>query len=637
MKFSFFAIFLIPIIQLGAELKFDASITPFLNQYCLDCHGGKKVKGKIDFTVLDKSSSLEEHHELFENSLDVVIHHDMPPEDELQPSEAEIESFKNWVLESFDKNVVAKAGPGVPRLLSSHELSKTLNDLFQVELEVNVAKAEETEVETSLVKRVLPIDPPGESGFKNDTRHRLLTPALWESYSYIFDVALRKLFSESAKAQLEKFAGHIHPDGGWAHQNSVQLLKSLLPRIYRRPLSKQDLQDALSYLEKDKPSVASVQHELKVALMSSRFLYRGLSQKREEGQHPVDAFEYAERLSYFIWGSMPDEDLFQKALKNRLQKPDEIRNEIVRMLKDSKSQNLSRDFAYQWLALSEIKNLGGRTTYVNSLLEQPLRFFDYLVCEDRPLMELIDSDRSYANYLVAKFYPKDRHQLPKFKNQRGIEMAFQELSPIELQNTQNRGGILTMPGILSMNAAKNRTSPILRGTWMLERILGEHLPEPPMDVSPVPPNKKGEVLTFRERFERHRSDNACAVCHNRIDPLGFALESFDSNGAFRTHHVVNKKDKVEIDASGAYKGNSFQTFAELKHLLLTEHREDIIRNITKKMLSYALCRSLELSDKPVVEEIVEKMVSGKGTFQDLIYEIVTSMPFKEIYTEKKDV
>ena len=222
------------------------------------------------------------------------------------------------------------------------------------------------------------------------------------------------------------------------------------------------------------------------------------------------------------------------------------------------------------------------------------------------------------------------------------------MQKIILEKTPHRGGIITMPGILAMNSSKNRTSPVLRGIWTLEKIMGQHLAEPPMDVGVVKENKKGENLSFRERFEAHRSNKTCAVCHDKIDPLGFALESYNPQGYFRlteNEKVGGKKKKEKkknlrdtpIDASGQLpNGDRFKDYEELKELLKTKHSKTVIRNIVKRFMTYALCRKLELYDQPEIDRISEEMYSNNGTYRQLIVNIATSLPFTHtVISEEK--
>ena len=632
-------VFMVPLF-LTAQNSYESAIIPFLKSKCIECHGGKKVKGKVDFTKIKTKEDILKNFEIFESALELIHEGEMPPEEEPQPSEEEVKIFESWYKTTFVDNIVAQPAPFKPRRLSVNEYKNTLEDLFGFELEVAISKAEETVVEKSLVRKILPKDPPGKSGFQNDTNRNPLTSTIWDGYSYIIDSALDSFFSKKHRKHLVHYSGPVDKSG-FSAKNVENLLTNFLPMAFRRPVAQGEINQAITNVKKSKDLLVGLKSELKSLLMSPRFIYRGLMMKKAKGQNKVDHFELAERLSYFIWGSMPDATLMQKAEAGKLADKAEIRKEIDRMIGSKKSRNLSSDFAYQWFAFNEMDNIGGRYPTALSLKTQPQDFFNYLITEDRPLMELIDSKVTFANPLLQNYYKNDRKQINRSTKKRGIEQMFEPLNKITLAKTPNRGGIITMPGILAMNATKGRTSPILRGTWILERILGDHLPEPPMDVGQVPKNKKGQNLTFRQRFDLHKANKTCAVCHDKIDPLGFALESYDPSGYDRLSGGSPKKKKgqpakEEIhDTSGNLYGEKFKDFNGLKKLLIEKHKEKIVRNIVRKTMAYALCRKLEYFDSPTIEAITKKMLKTNGTYKQLIFEVVTSLPFTETIIQEQ--
>jgi Protein of unknown function (DUF1592)/Protein of unknown function (DUF1588)/Protein of unknown function (DUF1585) len=379
--------------------------------------------------------------------------------------------------------------------------------------------------------------------------------------------------------------------------------------------------------------MSALRFELKTVLMSPGFLYRGILMDSVPGkQQTVDDFELAERLSYFLWADMPDRELHEAAAGGQLRQNHELKKQTDRLLDSSKAYSLAADWAVQWLLLDDISEVSTNVPLVKTLLSQPIDFVDYLIREDRPLLELIDSRIDFVNIHTAKFYESDRLQLKPYERPNGIENEIVPNQRIRLEATEGRGGILTMPGILAMNQG-----PIIRGTWILERILGVYLPDPPADVGQVQPNKQGENLTFRQRFERHRAQPTCALCHDKIDPLGFALESYDSKGTYllasNSKSRVRKRESSEmpsIDTSGQLPtGESFSDIEELKRIFTTSQRKTVVRNLVVQMLSYAVCRKLEYYDEPTIEAITAKMESTNGTFRQLIHEIVNSLPFKE--------
>ena len=265
--------------------------------------------------------------------------------------------------------------------------------------------------------------------------------------------------------------------------------------------------------------------------------------------------------------------------------------------------------------MPEASSTAGRDVpEAEALRSQPRDFVRYLIVENRPLIELIDSRVAFVNPFTRRFYGGDSRQMTRYRKADGIEREIVANQKIILRETTERGGILTMPGILAMNHG-----PILRGVWVLERILGQELPEPPPNVGQVRPAKPGESLSFRERFEQHRSDTTCAVCHDRIDPLGFAFGRYEG---------AEFSEKLTVDTSGKLPtGEIFQDFTELKSLLVTSQRERVIRNIVRRMVAYAVCRKLELYDRPSIDEITKRMSASDGTYRDLIFAISTSVPF----------
>jgi len=367
---------------------------------------------------------------------------------------------------------------------------------------------------------------------------------------------------------------------------------------------------------------------LKTILLSPQFIYKSYQVEGPSGEHPLNGYDLAQKLSYFLWGTVPDQQLLTLAEEGSLTKPEVLLKECDRLLDDPRSKFFTSTFAREWLSIDEIKKSTGKNDKVQALYEQPIKFVDYLIRENRPIIEAIDSKVTYANHMLGSYYSKeDLKSVPRFNRPKGLEVVVRPLHRMELTHTNYRGGVLTMPGLLSMYSGHKRTSPILRGIWVLERILGDELAEPPMDVPPIPVPKKGEKLTFREIFEKHQSNPNCAVCHSRIDPLGFGLENFGPDGAFR-------QSGKGIDSSGKTPdGDEFKDFLELKEILVEKYRSQIIHTMTEKMFSYALARNLEVHDKPVINKIAKEFDVNNGGYRTLIKEVVTSLPFTHAFIQ----
>lgn len=615
---------------------FDASVRPLLEKYCAACHSGDDASGEVDFAAVNNAEDVARSFEVWDS---VAVHlraHTMPPEDETQPTNDEREEFYRWYQDYF-ANIEARPAVMKPRRLSVVEYRNTLRSVFGFDLDVAVIEAEQTLAEKSLVLKLLPTDPPGESGFKNDTHRNPLNTVAWDQYSYLADTAIERLFSKPYRDQLESFTGDIGEDGLQRSQ-AERLLREFLNRSQRRPVEPERLANAFDCLrgQVGEELLASVKLELKAALMSPEFLYRGLLVTGTPGQRQaVDQFELAERLSYFLWADMPDGELLNLAANGRLAEADVLASEVDRLLASPKASSLAEVFATEWLTLNEIEHVSNDVPKMVALKSQPLDFMNYLFTENRPLLELIASRVAFINPHTARMYRGDSKQMTRYVKQRGIEVEIVPNQKIHLKATVERGGILTMPGVLAMNKG-----PILRGTWMLERILGQELPEPPANVGQVPPNNRGEELSFRQRFGQHRSNPSCAVCHDKIDPLGFALQGYANDGQYLLTATDNKKKKGKadydstpagkLDTSGQLpSGERFEDFEGLKQILVTSQREAVIRNIVERTMSYALCRKLIVYDRPTVDVIVNQMNETNGTWKELFLAIIYSVSFQE--------
>ncbi|MGB0154394.1 MAG: DUF1592 domain-containing protein [Verrucomicrobiales bacterium] len=638
---------------LAPGLAFSLDTTPeamnrFVEQYCIQCHGGETVKGKVDFTTISMAAASEDDYDFWQLAAEVVEYEDMPPEDEKQPSPEERAAFQAWYETHY---VEVEAAPGVfkPRRLSTPEYRHTMRSLFGFDLENNVQKAEQTAVEPSLILKLMPTDPPGESGFINDTHAAPISTVIWDQYAYFSEVALIRLFSRGRPQSLNTLLDGDLPKN-YKHEDITpemgeSILRNFATKAYRRPVSEEEFENMATRLDglSGAKLVKALKFEMQTILMSPGFLYRGMRMEKQPGkrQQEVDTYELAERLSYFLWEDSPDEELFSLAANGTLSDPKIIEKQVDRMLKSPRARTLADSFATQWLALDEIDDVYNDPYQLISFKSQPLDFLNYLFTEERPVMEMIDSDVTFTSHVTAGAYPKDRKKLEKHVKPKGIEKQVAPNQKLILENTEGRGGLLTMPAILAMNHG-----PIIRGTWTLRRILGEHLGEPPADIPPIQTVGGGKKLSFREQFEMHRDNATCARCHDKIDPLGFAFEAYNEKGAYLLSDNSSlpkemqskKQGNAEIDTAGKLPtGETFEDFEALKQIFMTSRREDIVRNTVKQTLSYALCRKLEAYDGPTVDAITAKLVETDGTWQDLFTEIAKSLPFRQtIITATKE-
>ena len=630
----------------ASATAFEDTIQPILERSCVKCHGGEKVKGKVDFAKILTEQDADAQFELWETVIEVIEAGEMPPDDEPQLSDAEKKTIVNWYQGRSQASIETKPAVFKPRRLSGPEYRNTLRSLFGFDLEVAVAEAEQTVIsDQSLVLKLLPTDPPGASGFINDTHRARLSPVIWDQYLHLSNAALEKLFSHKSRTQLAGFIGAKLPEG-WqpadlSQDQAERLIRAFVPRALRRPTPEKKLSKILAGLsgQHGEELLAATKFELKAILMSPAFFYRGLLMEGEPGkQQKVDHFELAERLSYFLWEDRPDQELTRLAIDGSLGSEVVLNAQVKRMLSSPKARNLAQSFGTQWLEINSLDGLLEKDPIRHHALKtQLIDFLNYLFTENRPVMELIDSKITFVNQGTSGFYGRDRQRMKRHATPKGIERQRTPNQKLELMHAEGRGGLLTMPGILTMNQG-----PIQRGTWMLRRILGEQVSEPPADTPPIQGSPRGQNLTFRERFEMHRSDVSCARCHEKIDPLGFAMEAYDKNGQFLRATDRPKKKKNEpnkpIDTSGKLpSGETFENFAELKAILLTRKREPIVRNIVELTLAYALSRKLERRDQPAVDAITRNLCENDGTWQSLFQHVANSLPFRETIIESVNI
>ena len=411
-------------------------------------------------------------------------------------------------------------------------------------------------------------------------------------------------------------------------------------RAYRRPVTKEELDRLVALAERVRKEganwEASIQVAFQAVLVSPKFLFRlELNDQApagsKDGAVPLDEFALASRLSYFLWSSMPDQELFDLAAKGQLSA--NLEAQVKRMLKDPKSKALTENFAMQWLQLRRLKThmpdpklFPKADGYLlASLLKETELFFDAIVREDRSILDLIDADFTFLNERLSWHYGiLDTHGSTWSKKAKvpGQPIKGKEFVRVQLQPGEVRGGLLTQGSVLTVTSNPTRTSPVKRGRWVLEQILGTPPPPAPPDV-PELDEKKVLTGSLRQQMEQHRQNPACASCHAKMDPLGFAFENFDAVGAYRW-----KEAGQPIDASGELPdGRKFNGPNELKKIL-KENKDLITRNLAEKMLTYALGRGLEYYDKRPIDQIVAATAKNDYRMSVLITEIVKSFPFR---------
>jgi len=403
-----------------------------------------------------------------------------------------------------------------------------------------------------------------------------------------------------------------------------RILAAIVRRAYRRAVTDDDLAGPMKFYREGRAEGdfdAGIELALTSVLINPQFLFR-IERDREgvaaNAAYPVDDFSLASRLSFFIWSSIPDDQLLDLAARHELGKPEVLKAQVRRLLADRRSENLTKNFAAQWLYL---RNLDAITPDLRLFpdfddnLRQAFRketelCFDSVVREDRGVLELLKSDYTFVNERLAKHYDIPNVYGDRFRR-------------ISLAEGSERGGLLRQGAILTVTSYATRTSPVIRGKWILENLLGSPPPRPPASVPPLKDNTLSSMLSVRERLSEHRSNAACATCHKLIDPVGFSLEEFDAVGRWR-----DLEDGKPIDAAGSLPdGSEFAGAAGLEQAIL-KHPDIFVRTLAEKLFTFALGRAPEYFDAPAIRGIVRDARANDYRFSSLVVGIVTSTPFR---------
>ena len=419
-----------------------------------------------------------------------------------------------------------------------------------------------------------------------------------------------------------------------------EVISRFLFRAFRRPPTSEEIKRSTALVDKaiknGEKWESAIQLAMQAALCSPKFLFKlEMDGSNKSSQiRKLDDFQLASRLSYFIWSSMPDHILFEQASKKQL--GSNLDKQVVRMLQDTKSIAMVQNFALQWLQIKRLDLVSPDSKLFPSFdlkLRAAMRtetemFFNSIIKEDRSILELIDSDYTFLNEPLAKHYgiadTKGNMVGAKKVQSGGLPIRGDEFLRVSLSD-KSRGGLLTQASILTATSNPTRTSPVKRGRWVLEQILGSPPPPPPPDVPELSADDKSVSQgSLRQRMEQHRKNPSCANCHAKMDPIGFSLENYNAIGAFRT-----KDGNFEIDSSGEFSdGTSFKGPADLKSIVKLK-KEDFTRCLAEKMMIYALGRGLEYYDRPAIEKIVMYVADNNYKFSALVSAIVQSDAFQK--------
>ena len=651
--------------KLPADLskRFDAEVRPFLTTHCIGCHNAKKASGKFNLETIQTPEAMAKPVS-WKKVWERVRTHQMPPPERAQPGLAERQRLVAWIEEVFVHATLdgqRDPGPLPPRRLNVREMMNTLRDLAVTNAKPSVRKTSFEPLKdgrislyrmlpppdhpTDFVARMLPQDT-NDGGFDTIADNLSLPPFLMEKYLRTTKVLLDDVYSTKGRETNGRYNWPFReeldrlekgpPKGLTPRQGLVKLLQSFATRAFRRPVSAEEVEKYAQLFDlaqkKGESFETSIRLPLQAILVSPNFvlLWNGDEAKDVSAPvRPLNDFELATRLSYFLWSSMPDRELFQLAEKRQLRDEKVLDAQICRMMGDWRSRDgLLHGFLMQWLQVDRLDRANPdaekyASYFQNNLSElmtqEVMLFADAIMVENRSILELIDADWGFISYPLAQHYGLEN--FPGKKQPPGTLPNWYRVKYPD----KRRGGVLTMGKVLTGTSQSLRTSPVARGKWVLETILGTPPAPPPPDVDNVLREDKQDTkgLTVRQRMEKHRADKSCASCHRLIDPLGMALEKFDPVGRWR------ESDQGQaIDASGELvDGAKFKGIEDLKGVLLSR-KEEFTRAFVQHMLAYALGRKLDYYDAKTVREITAQVAQDEYRFSRVVMEIAKSYPFR---------
>ena len=580
----------------GVKYDYSRHIAATLQTYCFDCHDKETAKGDLDLETALTERPLVRNRLLWENVAERVKNGDMPPAKKPQPGQHQRLQVRAWLakeIDRFDYSTVRNPGYLPARRLTREEYNRTIRDLLGLDLR----PADQ-----------FPMDFSGTSGFSNSANTLFLATAHLDRYmtsaEWVIDMVRKN----------PKAWSRLVGNGP-----SEQALRRFVRRAYRRPPSKQELSEVMTRFAVARKDGYSEQDALaqafKLVLISPHFLLR-VEQGGETGKDlPVSPYDYATRLSYFLWASAPDEKLLSAAATGKLLSREDRSDSIDAMLADPRSRALGEIFAGEWLGTHNvgprirkdpIDNPWCTESLMAAMRNETAWFVHSLILENAPVARLIDAKYTFLNSELARFY-------------RISGVSGDEMQRVELKTNQ-RGGILGNASVLAVTSFPNRTSPVVRGTWILSTLLGTPPPPPPPNVPEieVEGRSKKAVRTLRQKLELHRESKKCAGCHSQIDPLGFGLENYAEFGQWR-----DGVDNHGILPNGA----KFRGPSGLKIALKKTRIDALGSQVIRKMLAYGLGRQLEYYDEAVVREIAAKLKPAGYPMGDMVKEIANSYPF----------
>ena len=617
---------------------YTREIRPLMTKKCYDCHNAEKKKGDVILDRFENLDAIKAEPELWQTVLEKVQSYEMPPKKAGELSYNEFEKFRKFLRalpkpEKLDCNQIASdrtinfyRGHVMSRRLNRAEYINTIRDLFGVEYDFKL-------------DQLLPADGGGGEGF-DTTGDTLFTSSIHiEKYLAAAEQVTLLILPDKTRGQDRELNASrktiLFREPGWfgkPEPAAREVISAFARRAWRRPVTHEEVDELMKLFARGNQRgdnfAASVRFAIQGVLMSPNFLFLSEPEPATPGVQRLADVPLASKLSYFLWSSMPDTELLALAEQGKLSDTNIYRAQIQRMLKDPKANALGERFALQWLDLDrlggEVKPDATKYPEFDDALGRAMKgevaaYFNYLVRENRSLLELIDSQYTFANQRLAELY-----------GLKGI--SGDELRPVQLADAR-RGGLLGMAGVHALTSYPVRTSPVLRGRWLLEALLGDKIPPPPSDVPALDEAaaEKHGGLSLRKQLEQHRIKAECAACHDKMDPLGFGLENYDVLGRWR-----DELHNEPIEARGTLpSGESYDGPAGLKKVLLAR-KDKIMRHLARKMTGFAFGRELNQFDNCVIDDAMKALAQNDWRADVLIETVAMSYPFQHRFYAKQN-
>jgi hypothetical protein len=590
--------------------------SPLLREFCFDCHGEGSKKGGIALDQLGsvKPADRKAWHAVWSN-LDAQL---MPPANKPQPTAQQRALLQEWVERGALGLDPAQPDPGrvTVRRLNREEYRNTVRDLTGVEFAVQEHF------------------PPDDTGYGFDTIGDVLnlSPIHLEKYLEAAQTIVDRAFTPENAVRKTIFPEGPPPGEPAAFRAYLKgTIRLFADRAFRRPVDEPTLERLCAIADAEASFAEGVKRAMVALLASPRFIFRAEIQPEPNNPGrvvPLDEYALASRLSYFLWSSMPDPELL--ALAGRGELRTRLRPQLERMLNDGRSNRFVRHFVGQWLQSRDVETVPIQPRVVlgikkqddgdkifspklrAAMREETERLFEHVLRKKLPAEELLTANYGFLNQTLAAFY-----------GIQGVKGA--DFQRVEFPEGVTRRGVLGQGTFLVVTSNPTRTSPVKRGQFVLDNLLGAPAPPPPPNIPPLAGGDKLGKKSMRELMELHRSDALCASCHARMDPIGLALEDFNAIGQYRY-----PEQGALIDTAGQLvTGEKFQNLGELIGLLGSSRKHDFYRCLSEKLLTYAIGRGLEASDIPNIRKIVASAESQGGSLYSLLVAVVESEPFQK--------